>query len=183
MPCFKNWIARHYSTLSSLEQQMTTSMVDDGAASGFVGAMGCGDLQSLSFSMSLGSQSSYVTAPRQISPTATECVAMETRKRVPKDLGRKGRNHTTANREASSIVNRIVNRIVASSAQALVSCSPKLKPVRPLLSLFMRTAKLPIGALACHYLCLYYFCFPLFCLIVIICVLFCDPCIFLFEDF
>ncbi|XVF36464.1 hypothetical protein REPUB_Repub19eG0060900 [Reevesia pubescens] len=83
MPCFKNWIARHYSTHSSLEQQMTSSMVDDGAASGSVGAMGCGDLQSLSLSMSPGSQSSCVTAPRQISPTATECVAVETKKRGP----------------------------------------------------------------------------------------------------
>ena len=89
MPCFKNWVARHYSTHSSLEQQMTTSMVDDGAASGSVGAMGCGDLQSLSLSMSPGSQSSCVTAPRQISPAATECVAMETKKRGPGKVGQK----------------------------------------------------------------------------------------------
>ena len=89
MSCFKNWVARHYSTHSSLEQQMTTSMVDDGAASGSVGAMGCGDLQSLSLSMSPGSQSSCVTAPRQISPTATECVAMETKKRGPGKVGQK----------------------------------------------------------------------------------------------
>ncbi|XWS24071.1 hypothetical protein CRYUN_Cryun28dG0069400 [Craigia yunnanensis] len=89
MPCFKNWVARHYSTHSSLEQEMTTSMVDDGAASGSVGAIGCGDLQSLSLSMSPGSQSSCVTAPRQISPTATECVAMETKKRGPGKVGQK----------------------------------------------------------------------------------------------
>ncbi|XWS14829.1 hypothetical protein CRYUN_Cryun35bG0042200 [Craigia yunnanensis] len=89
MPCFKNWVARHYSTHSSLEQQMTTSMVDDGAASGSVGAMSCGDLRSLSLSMSPGSQSSCVTAPRQISPTATECVAMETKKRGPRKVGQK----------------------------------------------------------------------------------------------
>ncbi|XP_022772252.1 AP2-like ethylene-responsive transcription factor ANT [Durio zibethinus] len=88
MPCFKNWVARHYSTHSSLEQQMTSSMVDDGAASGSVVAMGCGDLQSLSLSMSPGSQSSCVTAPRQISSTATECVAMETKKRGPGKVGK-----------------------------------------------------------------------------------------------
>ncbi|XVE55713.1 hypothetical protein DITRI_Ditri03aG0180200 [Diplodiscus trichospermus] len=89
MPCFKNWVARHYSTHSSLEQQMTTSMVDDVAASGSVGAMGCAELQSLSLSMSPGSQSSCVTAPRQISPTATECVAMETKKRGTGKAGQK----------------------------------------------------------------------------------------------
>ncbi|XP_007018428.2 PREDICTED: AP2-like ethylene-responsive transcription factor ANT [Theobroma cacao] len=89
MPCFRNWVARHYSTHSSLEQQMTSSMVDDGPASGSVGTMGCGDLQSLSLSMSPGSQSSCVTAPRQISPTATECVAMETKKRGPGKVGQK----------------------------------------------------------------------------------------------
>ncbi|XVE70233.1 hypothetical protein DITRI_Ditri10aG0056300 [Diplodiscus trichospermus] len=89
MPCFKNWDARHYSTHSSLQQQMTSSMLDDGAASGSVGAIGCGDLQSLSLSMSPGSQSSCVTAPRQISPTATECVTMETKKRGPGKVGQK----------------------------------------------------------------------------------------------
>ncbi|OMO70867.1 hypothetical protein COLO4_28455 [Corchorus olitorius] len=90
MPCFKNWVARHYSTHSSLEQPMTGGMEDDGAAaSGSVGAMGCGDLQSLSLSMSPGSQSSCVTAPRQISPTATECVAIETKKRGAGKVGQK----------------------------------------------------------------------------------------------
>ncbi|XWS21326.1 hypothetical protein CRYUN_Cryun30bG0045900 [Craigia yunnanensis] len=89
MPCFKNWVARHYSTHSSLEQQMTSRMVDDGAASGTVGALGCGDLQSLSLSMSPSSQSSCVTAPRQITSTATECVAMETKKRGPGKVGQK----------------------------------------------------------------------------------------------
>ena len=29
MPCFKYWVARHYSTHSSLEQLVTTSMVND----------------------------------------------------------------------------------------------------------------------------------------------------------
>ncbi|KAK8692461.1 hypothetical protein V6N13_075920 [Hibiscus sabdariffa] len=89
MPYFKNWVARHYSTHSSMEQQMTSSMADDGAASGSGGSMGCGDLQSLSLSMSPGSQSSCVTAPRQISPTTTECVAMETKKRGSGKVGQK----------------------------------------------------------------------------------------------
>ncbi|KAK9270555.1 hypothetical protein L1049_026136 [Liquidambar formosana] len=91
VPCLKNWVmARHYSTHHPLEQHMNTSMVDDGGAShGSVGAMGCGDLQSLSLSMSPGSQSSCVTAPRQISPAGTECVAMETKKRGSAKLGQK----------------------------------------------------------------------------------------------
>ncbi|XP_022721716.1 AP2-like ethylene-responsive transcription factor ANT [Durio zibethinus] len=88
MTCFKNWVSRHYNN-SSLEQQMTASMIDDGAASGSVRAMGCGDLQSLSLSMSPGSQSSCVTASRQISPPATECAAMEIKKRGSGKVGQK----------------------------------------------------------------------------------------------
>ncbi|TYI21298.1 hypothetical protein ES332_A06G029200v1 [Gossypium tomentosum] len=93
MPCFKNWVARQqYSTHSSLEQQMTTSIDDDGAGS--VPAIGCGDLQSLSLSMSPGSHSSCVTAQRQISPTATtECVAIETKKRGPGKVSQKQTVH------------------------------------------------------------------------------------------
>lgn len=81
MPCLKNWVARHYSSHHALEQQMNSGIVDDGGAPGSIGAMGCGDLQSLSLSMSPGSQSSCVTAPRQISPTGADCVAVETKKR------------------------------------------------------------------------------------------------------
>ncbi|XP_031273069.1 AP2-like ethylene-responsive transcription factor ANT [Pistacia vera] len=77
----KNWVSRHY-TNSALEQQMSSAMVDDGT-SGSVGAIGCGDLQALSLSMSPGSQSSCVTAARQISPAAADCVGMETKKRGP----------------------------------------------------------------------------------------------------
>ncbi|OAY23100.2 hypothetical protein MANES_18G050000v8 [Manihot esculenta] len=89
MPCLKNWVARQYSTHNALEQQLTSSMVDDGGASGSVSSMGCGDIQSLSLSMIPGSQSSCVTAPRQISPTATECMTMETKKRGPAKVGQK----------------------------------------------------------------------------------------------
>ncbi|KAL2489131.1 AP2-like ethylene-responsive transcription factor ANT [Forsythia ovata] len=61
--CFKTWV----------EQQVHTSMVGGGAM-----------VESLSLSMSPGSQSSCVsTASRQISPTETECLAMENRKRGP----------------------------------------------------------------------------------------------------
>lgn len=49
------------------------------------GGMGYGDLQSLSLSMSPGSQSSCVTGSQQqqqqISPIVTECLGMETKKR------------------------------------------------------------------------------------------------------
>lgn len=83
IPCLKNWVARHYSPHNAaMEPQVNTSMVDDGGASGSVGAMGCGDLQSLSLSMSPGSQSSCVTALRQISPAGGgESVPLETKKR------------------------------------------------------------------------------------------------------
>ena len=83
IPSLKNWVARQYSSHHhALEQQMNGgNMVDDGGTSGSVGAVGCGDLQSLSLSMSPGSQSSCVTATRQISPTGTESLAMETKKR------------------------------------------------------------------------------------------------------
>ncbi|CAK9137664.1 unnamed protein product [Ilex paraguariensis] len=70
-PFLKNWVADHHELG---QQQINTSMVD-------AGPMGVGDLQSLSLSMSPGSQSSCVTASRQISPTGAECMAIETKKR------------------------------------------------------------------------------------------------------
>ncbi|XP_028112683.1 AP2-like ethylene-responsive transcription factor ANT [Camellia sinensis] len=65
--CLKNWIV----------------VEDSGGAYGSGGGPvgGCGDLHSLSLSMSLGSQSNCVTAPTQISPTGTESTVMETKKR------------------------------------------------------------------------------------------------------
>lgn len=98
--CFKNWVAptREYSSAAphqALEhqQQMNGSMGNDrGAAGGggSVGTVGCGELQSLSLSMSPGSQSSCVTAPRQISPSGTDSVvALDTKKRGPAKLGQK----------------------------------------------------------------------------------------------
>ncbi|RZC62817.1 hypothetical protein C5167_024569 [Papaver somniferum] len=89
----KNWVARHYPTNnSSMEQKMNTAgcLNNDGSGSGSVNAMGYGDLQSLSLSMSPGSQSSCITASQQISPTGTaECVAMETNKRGSSKMGQK----------------------------------------------------------------------------------------------
>ncbi|KAF5739837.1 Integrase-type DNA-binding superfamily protein [Tripterygium wilfordii] len=91
MPCLRNWVTRQYQTHNhnALEPQMNGSIVDDGGASGSVSVMGGGDLQSLTLSMSPGSQSSCVTAPRQISPTGTECVAIETKKRASGKVGQK----------------------------------------------------------------------------------------------
>lgn len=88
MPCFKNWVSRHYCASNALEQQMSSAMVD-GGASGSVSAIGVGDLQSLSLSMSPGSQSSCITAPRQISPAGADCVALETKKRGHGKVGLK----------------------------------------------------------------------------------------------
>lgn len=86
----KTWVARQYSAHQALEQHMNHNLVHDGGGSGSVnGAMNCGDLQSLTLSMSPGSQSSCVTAPRQISPTGTECVAIETKKRGGGKLSQK----------------------------------------------------------------------------------------------
>jgi len=88
----QNW----YSASQALEQQVnTTSMgnhnggVGGGGSSSVVGTVGSGELQSLSLSMSPGSQSSCVTVPRQISPSGTESVTMEAKKRGAAKLGQK----------------------------------------------------------------------------------------------
>ncbi|XP_052206155.1 AP2-like ethylene-responsive transcription factor ANT [Diospyros lotus] len=65
IPGMKNWV----------------SMGENGGETGPMNSMGYGDLQSLSLSMSPGSQSSCVTVTQQISPTVTESVAIETKKR------------------------------------------------------------------------------------------------------
>ncbi|KAJ6735496.1 AP2-LIKE ETHYLENE-RESPONSIVE TRANSCRIPTION FACTOR ANT [Salix purpurea] len=93
LPCLKNWVARHYSSQNALEQQINSGTADDGGASCSASAMGCGDLHSLSLSMSPGSQSSCIAAPRQISPAGTECVAIETKKRGPVKVGQKQPAH------------------------------------------------------------------------------------------
>ncbi|KAJ4962670.1 hypothetical protein NE237_022609 [Protea cynaroides] len=89
IPGLKSWVARQYPTNQALEQKMTGCISEDGTGTTSVGPMGYGDLQSLSLSMSPGSQSSCVTAPQQISPTGTESVAMETKKRGSGKVGQK----------------------------------------------------------------------------------------------
>ncbi|OUZ99373.1 AP2/ERF domain [Macleaya cordata] len=89
----KNWVARNYSTDPSMEHKMAWFLGDNGVGSGSVGGMGYRDLQSLSLSMSPGSQSSCVTIPQQISSTGTECVAMETKKRGFENVGKKQTVH------------------------------------------------------------------------------------------
>ncbi|XP_043713969.1 AP2-like ethylene-responsive transcription factor ANT isoform X2 [Telopea speciosissima] len=88
-PGLKTWVARQYSTNLALERKMTGCISEDGAGTTSVGPMGYGDLQPLSLSMSPGSQSSCVTAPHQISPTGTESMAMETKKRGSGKVGQK----------------------------------------------------------------------------------------------
>ncbi|KAL2529452.1 AP2-like ethylene-responsive transcription factor ANT [Forsythia ovata] len=99
IPCLKTWFDHH-----PLEQQVNGCMVEDRGASGShtyvgggggggCGAMGCGDLQSLSLSMSPNSQSSCVTAPRQISPTETQCIALGSKKRGSEKVTQKQTVH------------------------------------------------------------------------------------------
>ena len=89
MPGMKNWVSRNYPTNESLEQKMIGCMSDNGGESGSMSSMGYGDLQSLSLSMSPGSQSSCVTGSQQISPTVTECVGLDTKKRGPEKVDQK----------------------------------------------------------------------------------------------
>ncbi|XP_031117098.1 AP2-like ethylene-responsive transcription factor AIL1 [Ipomoea triloba] len=72
----KNWVARGFSGEHVMNEN------NGGESGGAIGAMGYGDFQSLSLSMSPGSQSSCVTATHhQITPTVTQCLAPETKKR------------------------------------------------------------------------------------------------------
>jgi len=85
IPGLKNWVSGHYSE-HHLEQQLLDG---EAAGSGAAGAVSCGDLQSLTLSMSPGSQSSCVTASRQISPTGVESMAIETKKRASAKVAQK----------------------------------------------------------------------------------------------
>ncbi|KAF6136904.1 hypothetical protein GIB67_018943 [Kingdonia uniflora] len=89
-PSLRNWVDRNYSTNHAMDHKMVGFLYDEGGGGfGSVGAMGYGDLQSLSLSMSPGSQSSCITAPQQISSTGTESVIMETKKRGTGKVGQK----------------------------------------------------------------------------------------------
>ncbi|XP_059624038.1 AP2-like ethylene-responsive transcription factor ANT [Cornus florida] len=85
----KNWISRNYPTGLALEQKMVGFVGDNGGESRSVGALGYGDLHSLSLSMSPGSHSSCVTGSHQVSPTVTGCVAMEAKKRGSEKVDQK----------------------------------------------------------------------------------------------
>lgn len=82
----KNWVPqREYSTIHQqvLEQQMNCGMGNERSGVS-LGTVGCGELQSLSLSMSPGSQSSCVTAP-----SGTDSVALEAKKRGHGKLAQK----------------------------------------------------------------------------------------------
>ncbi|KAL3526914.1 hypothetical protein ACH5RR_011570 [Cinchona calisaya] len=85
----KNWASRSFQADHSLEPQMIGCTGENRGESGPISAMGNGDLQSLSLSMSPGSQSSCITGSQQIFPTVTECVAIETKKRGSKNVNQK----------------------------------------------------------------------------------------------
>ncbi|KAF3953408.1 hypothetical protein CMV_021147 [Castanea mollissima] len=89
VPGMKNWISRNFSANHSVEQKMIGCMGDNGGESGTIGAVAYGDLQSLSLSMSPGSQSSSVTGSQHVSPTVTDCTAMDTKKRGPEKVDQK----------------------------------------------------------------------------------------------
>ncbi|PSS21206.1 AP2-like ethylene-responsive transcription factor ANT [Actinidia chinensis var. chinensis] len=63
----KNWVSRNYPSNHGLDQKLICSVGENG--------LGYENLQSLSLSMSPGSQSSCVTGSHQVSATVSECVA------------------------------------------------------------------------------------------------------------
>ncbi|XP_042972193.1 uncharacterized protein LOC122304169 [Carya illinoinensis] len=62
---------------------------DNGSESGAIGAMSCGDLHSLSLSVRSSSQSSYVIGSQLISPTVTDYIGMDTKKKGPEKVDQK----------------------------------------------------------------------------------------------
>ncbi|XP_038970250.1 AP2-like ethylene-responsive transcription factor CRL5 [Phoenix dactylifera] len=72
IPGLKNWVTRSFSAGNN-------GLGEEGGvgSGGPLGAMGYGDLQSLSLSMSPGSQSSCVTAPQHIPPPANDYMALD----------------------------------------------------------------------------------------------------------
>ncbi|KAL6012888.1 hypothetical protein ACLOJK_003377 [Asimina triloba] len=89
----KNWVARHYSAGHAMGEKMGECVDGEGGggAGSVAGAMGYGDLQSLSLSMSPGSQSSCITAAaqQQLSHGEAEHVVMDSKKRVGGKVGHK----------------------------------------------------------------------------------------------
>ncbi|XP_040995127.1 AP2-like ethylene-responsive transcription factor ANT [Juglans microcarpa x Juglans regia] len=85
----KNWISKIYPVNQLGEQKMIGCMGDNGSESGAIGAMSCGDLHSLSLSVRSGSQSSCFTGSQRISPTVTDYIGMDTKKRGPEKVDQK----------------------------------------------------------------------------------------------
>ncbi|KAK8673899.1 hypothetical protein V6N13_112208 [Hibiscus sabdariffa] len=85
----KHWVSRNYSTEHAMHKKIIGCMGDNGAETGSIGAIAYGDLQSLSLSMSPGTQSSCVTGSQQISPATDYAAAMETKKRGPEKVDQK----------------------------------------------------------------------------------------------
>ncbi|KAJ0097897.1 hypothetical protein Patl1_28470 [Pistacia atlantica] len=89
----KNWVSRNYGTDHAMQQKMVYCMSDNGAESINIGAMPYRNLQSLSLTMSPGSQSSCVTASQQLSHTMTDSITMETKKRGSEKVDQKQTVH------------------------------------------------------------------------------------------
>ncbi|GAA0176280.1 DNA-binding transcription factor [Lithospermum erythrorhizon] len=93
IPYLKNWVDINYpSEQHAISHHINGGLTHDGGGGG--GGVGCGELQSLTLSMSPGSQSSScITAPRQIPSPGTETLAVETKKRTSSKVGQKQTVH------------------------------------------------------------------------------------------
>ncbi|XP_028764259.1 AP2-like ethylene-responsive transcription factor ANT isoform X2 [Neltuma alba] len=86
----KGWGMRINPAGHASESEMMVSVEDNnGGESGSIGSMAYGDLQSLSLSMSSGSQSSCVTSSQRASPSVIDSVGVDTKKRGPEKFDQK----------------------------------------------------------------------------------------------
>lgn len=86
----KNWGIRISPAGHAHESEMMVSVEDNnGGESGSIGSVAYGDLQSLSLSMSPGSQSSCVTSSQRASPSVNDSVGVDTKKRGPEKFDQK----------------------------------------------------------------------------------------------
>jgi len=91
---FKNFVAPRDYSLEQHHHQVNNSTVGSIGDDGSVGTVnGCGELQTLSLSMSPGSQSSCITVPNQISASGTDSVVVEAKKRGHAKVGQKQPAH------------------------------------------------------------------------------------------
>lgn len=76
---FKSWVSRGFHASHAQDSKMFVPLENNnGGESGYIGSMTCGDLKSLSLSMSPSSQSSCVTSSQWTSPAL-----IDTKKRGP----------------------------------------------------------------------------------------------------